>query len=126
VSRFFSGVIVLGAFVILMAFQNCGGKPSGSSQNGGDPSNSNVIVTGTIMAAQQECTNKLICSTDNLTGKQSCFLPINMDPTLLNTGNVVTVTGVIRTDIVNVCLGSTLDVSSAQLVSGSTVPPLAQ
>ena len=80
-------------------------------------------MTATVTMVQTECSQYLICSHDNTTNQDSCFLPINMDSTLLNAGNVVSVSGTIRTDMMNICMAQTLQVSQAKLVSGTTVPP---
>jgi hypothetical protein len=128
-SKFWSTVLGLFGLVSLLIFQNCGGKAASSADyNGtehalnGTTSNS-IQVSGTVTKPNLDGCNYLICSIDNTDGKTKCFIPQNMDPALLNEGNVVTVDGIIRNDILTTCMaGSVLQVSDAHLDSGSMKP----
>lgn len=123
-SKKLSVALILVGLGVVLGFQNCGGKALNSGQNG-TQANTNLTVNGTIMKSNLDGCNYIICANDNSTGLTKCFIPQNIDPTLLNDGNVVTVDGTVLENTVTTCMaGSVLQVSTAKLVSGSTVPPV--
>lgn len=125
-STIWSGVLILVIFLTLASFQNCGGRlvDIPAEDQGGAPSNHSqkLSLSATVMKADLDGCNFLICANDAQDGQTKCFIPRNIDPTLLNDGNVVHVDGTLRSDIVTTCMaGAVLQVNNSSLVSGTVV-----
>lgn len=121
-SKYWSTTIILVSFALLLGYQNCGSRlPSMPAAETSTPTT--LTVDGTIQKANLDGCNYVISAIDNSSGQAVNFVPLKMDPSLLKVGNVVSVTGSIRSDMVNTCMaGPILQVESANLVSGSPAP----
>jgi hypothetical protein len=123
-SRLSTTVVLVLTFGMLLAYQNCGTKLQSQNQSGAISSVAAITVNGTVQKSMVDGCNYLVCSNDNVSGGTKCFIPTKMDPSLLKDGNVVTVKGVIRDDMMTACMaGPVLEVQNADLDSGSSGSP---
>jgi hypothetical protein len=108
--KIWTGALIFCAFILLPAYQNCGGSAP----------QANTAATITLTSAQVQKSTVdgcqfLLVSTNKATGVTQSYVPLKMDPQLLQDGMNVTVTGVIATDLVSTCMaGPLLQVTQAQ------------
>lgn len=112
-SKIWSTVLLLCTFIMIAAFQNCGGNTVQRQE----ALNDTITVNGTVQTSNLDGCKYLISTIDD-SGQVQQFIPHGMDPSLLVNGNQVSVTGSIATDEVSDCMaGSILQVQEASLVS---------
>jgi hypothetical protein len=110
-SKIWSTALLLCTFLMIAAFQNCGGKALSSSSG-------SINVSGTVQKSTLDGCSYVISAVDNSTGNVQQFIPHEMDPNLLVDGNQVSITGTIATDEVSGCMaGPIIQVQEASLIS---------
>jgi len=116
-SKIWSTALLFCTFIMIAAFQNCGGQATHNQAELASNSGS-IVVNGIVQKSTLDGCQYLITSIDNSTGSVQQFIPQEMDPSLLKEGNQVSITGTIATDTVNECMaGPVIQVQEASLVS---------
>jgi hypothetical protein len=119
-SKIWSTALLFSTFIMIAAFQNCGGQSVHNQSELSSNLTGSINVNGTVQKSTLDGCNYLISAVDNSTGQVQQFIPKDMDPSLLIPGNQVSVTGTIVTDEVNDCMaGSMIQVQEASLISSN-------
>jgi hypothetical protein len=117
-AKLWSGVLIISAFLSLAAFQNCGSTNTSGTGNTNLSQISPITIKATVSKSSIDGCQYLLVVTDTTTGQIQNYVPLKMDSTLLQDGNVVTVSGTLATSTVGTCMaGLMLQVEEAQLVT---------
>jgi len=115
-SKVWSTALILGALLTMAAYQNCGVLISTMSSN--LPKNKTIQVSGTIEHSTLDGCRFLISSVDKSTGRTIQYVLVQMDPSLLQDGNVVSVKGTVSKRLVGTCVaGPLIQVDEATVLS---------
>jgi hypothetical protein len=117
-SKIWSTVLLLCTFLMIAAFQNCGGQSAHNQSENASNLTGSISVSGTVQKSNLDGCKYLISTVDTSSGLVQQFVPEQMDPSLLKDGNQVSITGTIATDAVSDCMaGPIIQVQEASLIS---------
>ncbi len=117
-SRTWSSVLILCAFVMIASFENCGAPNQEGISSQPFQAPAEISISGTVQKSNLDGCQYLISVVDSSTGETKEYIPQKMDPSLLSTGNLVKVTGTLALNEVSGCMaGPIIQVSEAALVS---------